>query len=215
MTCLLRNTPCIVAVAALLAACTTLSPSALMKFSRFNPLEFDPGAMRVALILPEPLVLKRGDVSLAMGWQATETPQHYLGSFHLDLLSGNAAAIALNGEVKAGQKIVLLTMSVSDAQRMRELQGQIGNAKRAGLKGKGYISMSFDGGCWNGAVSPSEQGQSVAAWLQASPVDTYFPVLGAVDLKDILKEQGIDTLPTCQDASPDGALRPAVGRHPS
>lgn len=215
MTCLLRNTSCVVAVAALLAACTTLSPSALMKFSRFNPLEFDPGAMRVALILPEPLVLKRGDVSLAMGWQATEAPKHYLGSFHLDLLSGNATAIALNGEVKAGQKIVLLTMSVADAQRMRELQGQIGNAKRAGLKGKGYISMSFDGGCWNGSVSPSEQGQSVAAWLQASPVDTYFPVLGAVDLKDILKEQGIDTLPTCQDASPDGALRPAAGRHPS
>ena len=105
MTCLLRNTSCVVAVAALLAACTTFSPAALVKFSRFNPLEFDPGAMRLALILPEPLVLKRGDVSLAMGWQATEAPQHYLGSFHLDLLSGNAAAIALNGEVKAGQKV--------------------------------------------------------------------------------------------------------------
>lgn len=215
MPCLLRNASCVVAVAALLAACTTFSPSALVKFSRFNPLEFDPGALRLALILPEPLVLKKGDVSLAMGWQATGGPQHYLGSFNLDLLSGNAAVIALNGEVKAGQKVVLLTMSVADAQRMRELQGQIGSAKRAGLKGKGHISMSFDGGCWNGVASPSKQGLPVAAWLQASSADTYFPVLGAVDLKDILKDQGIDALPTCQAANQNGALRPAAGRFPS
>ncbi|MGF6172912.1 hypothetical protein [Ensifer sp. 4252] len=187
--------PCLFLSLNVLAACAALNVGSLEKLSSVDPLTSDPAELRVALLVPEGLSLRRGDAMLGISWKADGTPLD-TRHFALQIQSGNAGAPALTERMRNGQTLYVLTLTPADAERLRDMQEKIAVTKGIEAKGRGSLAVGFSGGCWTGQF-PADQKITVDAWIRTRSDESYFQILSGLDLMDTLRQSGVKALPAC------------------
>lgn len=187
--------PCLFLSLNVLAACAALNVGASEKLSDIDPLTSDPAELRVALLVPEALSLRRGDATLGISWKADRAPLD-ARRFTLQIQSGNAGPPGLTERMRSGQTLYVLTLTSADAERLRDMQDKIAATKGNEAKGRGSLSVGFSGGCWTGAF-PVDQKVTVDAWIRTRADEDYVQILSALDLPELLRQSGVKALPTC------------------
>lgn len=187
--------PCLFLSLNVLAACAALNVGAFEKLSDVDPVTSDPAELRVALLVPEALSLRRGDATLGISWKADGAPLD-ARRFALQIQSGNAGPPALTERMRSGQTLYVLTLTPADAERLRDMQERIAATKGNEAKGRGSLSVGFSGGCWTGAF-PVGQKVSVDAWIRTRADESYFQLVSGLDLMDTLHKAGVRALPAC------------------
>ncbi|OOG68278.1 hypothetical protein B0E45_18335 [Sinorhizobium sp. A49] len=187
--------PCLFLSLNVLAACAALNVGSLEKLSGIDPLRSDPAELRVALLVPEALSLRRGDATLGISWKADGSPLD-TRRFALQVQSGNAGAPDLTERMRNGQTLYVLTPTSIDAERLRDMQEKIAATKGGEAKGRGSLSVGFSGGCWTGAF-PADRKLTVDAWIRTRSDERYFQILSGLDVMDLLHQSGVKALPAC------------------
>ncbi|WDZ77042.1 hypothetical protein PWG15_00585 [Ensifer adhaerens] len=178
-----------------LAACAALNAGSIDKLSKLDPSKTDPADLRVALMVPKELVLKRGDATLGLSWREGDAPAESQ-NYALDIEAGGVSASALGSHVSSGETLYVLALAETDAARLRMLQAKVALAKGGKPNSRGSLSVNFSGGCWRGDF-PAGRKVTVNAWMQMAPDTDYFPVLSDLDLMQVLKPAGAMALPAC------------------
>ncbi|KQU98228.1 hypothetical protein ASD02_02420 [Ensifer sp. Root1252] len=187
--------PCLFLSLNVLAACAALNVGSFEKLSGVDPLTSDPAELRVALLVPEALSLRRGDATLGISWKADGAPLD-THRFALQIQSGNVGAPGLTEGMREGQTLYVLTLTPADAERLRDMQEKIAATKGTEAKGRGSLTVGFSGGCWSGAF-PADQKVTVDAWIRTRSDENYFQLLSGLDLMDMLRQSGVKALPAC------------------
>lgn len=179
-----------------LAACTTINPRTAAKLSTLSPLEADPAALRVAMRLPAPLELSKGDARLAIAWAPNTTPATRQ-EYKLDVSELSGAGAAPVAAIRQGEKIVVLTLADTDIVALRAFQQKIRADKARGGQGKGSITVAFSGGCWRGAFPGGARRLPFEVWLQTAPAQDYLPIIQGADLQQVLTGESGGALRSC------------------
>lgn len=183
-----------------LPSCMSSGISSAAKLAALSPLDANPAEFRVALFAPTALRLKTGDARLGFGWSESGT----LAStkvFDLQIVSGNAAALQSLPPPRLGQQAMMLSLGAREVESVVKFQQTVREAKQAGHNGSGNLSVSLAGGCWSEPFPAEGQPLPLDIWLQASADSEYLPVIRGVDLRTILKQAGLKSVPQCVNAS--------------
>lgn len=195
-----------VSVLAGLPSCVSSGISSAAKLAALSPLDANPAEFRVALFAPAALRLKTGDVRLGFAWAETGT----LAStkvFDLEIVSGDSAAMQALQALQAlpapgpSQQTIMLSLGAREVESVLKFQQVVREAKKAGQNGSGNISVSLAGGCWREPFPAGSEPLPLDIWLQASAGSEYLPVIRGVDLRTILKQAGLTSVPQCVSAS--------------
>lgn len=182
-----------------LPSCVSSSISSAAKLAALSPLDANPAEFRVALFAPAALRLKTGDVRLGFGWAETGT----LASakvFDLEIVSGNAAALQSLPPPRLSQQAIMLSLGAREVESVLKFQQAVREARKLGHNGSGNLSVSLAGGCWTEPFPAEGQPLPLDIWLQASAGSEYLPVIRGIDLRTILKQAGLKSVPQCVNA---------------
>lgn len=179
----------------LLAASAALNVGSIDKLSRLDPSKTNPADLRVALVVPKELVLRRGDATLGLSWRDGNAPPESQ-NYALDVQAGGVSSSVLADRISSGETLYVLALAEADAARLRVLQAKIALAQGNAPGNRGSLSVNFSGGCWRGDF-PAGRKVAVNAWMQLAPDTDYFPVLSNLDLMQVLKPAGAMALPAC------------------
>lgn len=192
----LQQLPAMSASLLLLSACMSVPISSYSKLARLSPLDADPQVIRVAVLVPEELMMKTGDAVLEVYINPIGGDRQS-GKYPLDVLGGNTAAQQLPGKMKPGQKIYVLKLTADDAVALQTLQDELRKAKAAGMRGEGGFSVGFVHACWNGSFPRDGRPMPFDPWIRTEAGGEFFPLFSGVDVKDLLKIAKLDALPDC------------------
>lgn len=179
-----------------LSACSTVSPSSYARLASLSPLDANPADIRMAVIVPEPLVIRPGGAILSIAWRPSSgaASKH---DFALDVLSGNATAPQLIPRLKPGQRLYVLKLTDSDATALLALQQEVRAAKASGNDGQGNISAGLRDACWTGTFATASEAMPLEAHLKTQTGGAWITLIEGIDLKDVLKSAKIDSLQSC------------------
>jgi hypothetical protein len=182
----------------ILPSCMSVPAMTMARLAPLSPLDADPAQIRIAILAPVDLVLRKGDAVMKVSW-TPERGEAKNVSYNLDILVGNAAAPALIARAKPDQNINVLRLSDTDVENLAALQAEIRDAKAAKTRGKGSLTFGFVGGCWSGPFPRDGRAMPFEPFLQTETAGDFLPLFQGVDVKDLLKMAGVDSLPNCQD----------------
>lgn len=190
----------VVSALAGLTSCMSSGLSSAAKLAALSPLDANPAEFRVALYAPTALRLKTGDARLGFGWSQTGSVAS-TKVFDLEIVSGKAGSASVLPPLRQGQQAMVLSLGAREADSVLKFQQAVREAKEAGQDGRGNISVSLAGGCWSEPFPVDDRPLPLDIWLQASAGSEYIPVIRDVDLRTILKQAGLKTVPQCVNAS--------------
>jgi hypothetical protein len=190
----LKN-PCLSLLLNTLAACAALNVDQIDKLSRLDPSKTDPADLRVALVVPKELVLRRGDASLGHSRRedgGSSDNQDYA----LEVREGGVSDVSMQDHPSSGETLYVLALSGADAKRLRVAQGKATRNSDGRPRERDGLSVNVSGGCWRGHF-PAGRKVMVNAWMQAARGTDYFPLLSNHDLMQGLKSAKVTALPAC------------------
>ncbi|WP_312360596.1 hypothetical protein [Ensifer sp.] len=189
--------PCLFLLLNTLAACAALSAGSAGPVSRLDPSQTDPSDLRVALVVPKELVLRRGDAALGFSFRDGDAAAESR-SYPLEVNAGGASDSAVHSQVSSGETLYILALAKGDARQLRALQAKIAPAEDGKPGERGSLSIQFSGGCWRGAF-PAGRKVVVNAWMQRSADAGYVPAISNLDLMQTLNQANVSALPACVD----------------
>jgi hypothetical protein len=184
--------PCLFLLLNALAACAALNVGSIDAVTKRDPTTADPADLRVAIIVPKELVLRRGDATLGLSRREAGLDTENL-AWSLDVQAGGASDRSVKDSVSSGEALYVLALTGADAVRLREFQRKSAAGKPAE---RGSLSVNFSGGCWRGPF-PAGRKVTINLWMQTAPGADYFPVLSNLDLMRVLSQAKVTALPAC------------------
>jgi len=179
-----------------LVSCMSVPAMTMAKLAPLSPLQANPAEIKVAILAPEDLVLKKGDAVMTVNWTPTSAEKTEY-SYDLDVLVGNAAAPKLLDKITPGQKLSVLKLDDASVDSLRNFQAEVLAAKARQVHGKGSFTVSFKGACWTGTFPTDNRPMPFEPFIQTEPGTDYLPLFTGVDVKDLLKQANIASLPSC------------------
>lgn len=191
------------AVCVVLAGCMTTPPSSMAKLSRLSPLEADPAAIRLAVQLPEPLIVRGGDVRLRISFDGGTDASRLVEEYAAILSADPPAMPGLLNQPDDGARIFVAALSEEDAQSLARVQRRIGDWRAAGIEGKGQLSISASA-CADGP--PPDGPLHVTSWMQTAPDVPFFVLVRRADLRKMVARAGAPAggVPRCNAQSGRG-----------
>ncbi|WP_139108380.1 MULTISPECIES: hypothetical protein [unclassified Ensifer] len=178
-----------------LAACAALNVDSIDKLSKLDPSKTDPADLRVALVVPKELVLRRGDATLGLSWRDGDAAPESL-NYALEVHAGGASDASVEDRLSSGETLYVLALAEADAAGLRALQAKIALAKNGKPGERDSLSVNFSGGCWRGTF-PAGRKVAINAWMQTATDADYFPLFSNVDLMRVLNQAKTTALPAC------------------
>lgn len=187
-----------------LAGCGSIPVSTLAEVSKIDVLSLEPRDVQVAIIVPEAVRFRRGDIVMDIGWSTKQGGGGMNAHFALDLLTGNAAAPSLGRMLKVKERLYLLTLNAADAEQLRAMQAAAWAARAQGNMGKGRLSIGFAGGCT--ADEAMRKGPlHVSAHLRVQAGQEFLPLIDDLDMMGVLQQAGLSEVPFCVPEQPGPA----------
>lgn len=160
-----------------LAACSAVVPSGAARLAALSPLDADPAAVSVALVLPEGIEVMPGSAKLSLGATRTDTGEAATGEFVLEAAAGDPSAFGADAAA-----LRTFRLSEPDVARMRAVQDRLRGWEAAGVKTRGTLSVAL-GGCTLGAGPAPDARASV--FLRTGAGGSYFPLLDGARIADL------------------------------
>lgn len=183
----------------LLAGCTTIPVSSMYKLMTLNPLELSPNEARVAAVTPLALGFQTGDIIIWVSEPGSGREDRHI--FPLKIKSVTSEPEETSPvDLKANERVFILSLSTSDAQQLSDLQKQILDQTRtAEYRKKDYrMGVTIRRGC-----------RETTAVLHQAPIDLhlktnarngYFQMIRNLDLAttDLDPYPNIGEWPSCK-----------------
>lgn len=179
-----------------LAACSSMVPSTMAQLASVQPLEADPAAIAVAIVLPAGLEVEPGSARLTV-----EAVRRDTGETHkLDLVLEAHEVGGGNLAVPAGAAAQTYTVAAPDVSRMRALQSivQGWKAEDPAPETGGSFGLAL-GGCAVGD-GPTEDAVG-SAYIRVAGGGDYLPVIVEGSLRDLLGPDVFDAIAPCNGPS--------------
>ncbi|MDZ4096098.1 MAG: hypothetical protein U1D35_14455 [Paracoccaceae bacterium] len=177
-------------------ACSSIMPTTLTQLAAVQPLEADPTAIAVAIVLPAGLEVAPGSARLTV-----EALRRDTGEAHkLDLVLEAHDLGASNLAVPAGANAQTYTIAPPDVGRMRALQGVV----RAW---KAEIPVPDTGGSFGLGLGGCGVGDGLAddavgsAYIRVAKGGDYVPLIVDGSLRDLLGPEVFDAIAPCNGPS--------------
>ena len=178
-----------VALALMLAACSSVVPSTAARLAALDPLTADPAALELVVMLPAGMAIIPGSARLEFG--ATRGTESRSGSFALEDRPLPAGITAPEGATP-----VALALAPTDADQMRALQVEIAAWKREG-GAQGSLGLGL-GGCAVGAgPAPEAEGTVLIRLVTDGP---FLPLIRDSRLVDLLGPEVLAAIEPCKGA---------------
>lgn len=196
----MRNRPLAKALAVLallpLAACLSVPASSVGKLSRLSPLEADPAALRFAVVTPQSIRVRTGDIRLAIRFDGPDAARSLIEESAPVIIEEPPATPGIR-RGPDGARIQVAYLAPEDAARFATIQRRIKAWRADGVKGQGQLSLSATG-CAAGPVGNGPL--PVTTWIRTSPADDFFQLNRPVDMRTVLKAQGLEAgaIPACE-----------------
>lgn len=165
-----------------LGACSGLTPGGLIAVSRLDPLTTPPSEMGVAVGVPATLRLADGDARLRIAFFAEGASATPLVDATAPLLFAPNTAIAPQPNA-ANETVYVGMFSKSGAGRIAAAQQEIRDLRAAGSKGKGSLSVSVEGGCFEGTRPDSLY---VSTWIKTAEQREFLALTRRADAADAI-----------------------------
>lgn len=178
--------PKLLAAALALGACSAIVPSTAARLAALDPLVADPAGIGLVVVLPPGLAISPGSARLEL--QAARGTEALKGSFQLKDRALPGAEGLPEGATARG-----FAIAEADIPRMRALQAEIAEWKRAGAA-KGSLGIGI-GGCAVGDGPAPDAVGSVLIRLSAD--SAYLPLIQDGSLADLLGPETLAAIKPC------------------
>jgi hypothetical protein len=184
----MRSFPIVLASLAL-AACSAIVPSTAARLATLDPLTADPAAIELVVILPPGLAVSPGTAELKLS--AQRGSEEVGESFRLE-----DRPVATGLDLPDGATARHFAMAEADATRMRALQAEIAEWKRAG-NAKGSLGLGIGGCAVGDGPAPDATGSVLIRVAEGAP---FLPLIADGRLADLLGAQTLAAIKPCQGA---------------
>jgi len=161
-----------------LTACTSVPISTMWKLRNFNPLEADPGAIRIAVISNKIVQLKDGSVSIELGF-SSEYSEHNFKSASKATVKTNSNIKQLRSSMTEDQRITLFYLDDEAAHTMRLAQNRIKVIRENDIQGDGSLGVTIDTGCFS---APKPEKLLATIYAKFAPDQAYIKMASNIDL---------------------------------
>ncbi len=179
-----------------LSACLSVPPSSYAKLSRISPLEADAAALRFAVVTPEALRVRTGDIRFSIRYDGHDAAHSLIEETMPIVIDEPAATPGIPNEPGSGSRIQVAFLAPEDASRFAAIQRRIKAWQQEGYRGKGQVSLGATG-CVAGPLTDSPL--PVSTWIQTDQAEDFYPLNRPVDLQVMLKAAGKSAadIPAC------------------
>lgn len=179
-----------------LNACASLSPTALTKLAGLDPLEISPEQVSVAAVMPVPLRLRSGDVTLRLKVDAPEPSDRIDETLFLEVVSGDdAPGVSVSPPF---ERVQVARIAEADRVRLAAAQAKARALRATGnARGTGSLSVMVGGGCRDGVIGSGALKAQI--YMRSKAEDGYFR-LSSIDLRKLIPENALAMLPSCEGA---------------
>jgi hypothetical protein len=178
---------------ALLAGCASMPVTSMVRLARTDFSTVDPGALRVAVKLPQGIFPRRDRVRLVL--TATIDGVAQKQEFVLADLADPGELARLRGDVPAGFTIHGFRLAPPDLPRLSTFRADLLARKKAGAHGSMSLAVAADA-CRAGALPDAVP---LTTYLRTEQGGDFFPLVRDVDLrKAIPAKDGEELLPPCR-----------------
>lgn len=178
-----RRFPAVAAALAMLVAlagCLTTPPSSVVKLARLSPLDADPSAVRLAVRLPEALVVRDGDIRLRIGFDGGSETTRLVEEYAAVITDGSGGMPGIAIDESDGTHVFVAALTEEDAAALAETQKRIRAWRTAGIEGEGQLAVMATA-CADGPVP--EGPIPLTTWMRTSPDEPFFIVARNIDLR--------------------------------
>lgn len=187
---------CVLTAILAIAGCASVTPSALLKLARMDPLSADPKILAVAAVMPAALKLRTGDVVLDFSLQAPAPYGPVQEIAVLDIVEGDKTpGVAASPSFEHIQQA---RVAAKDVERLAAGLAKARAFRETGRRdGKGSISVTIKGGCRSGVIHDGPL--TAAIYMRVKPGEKFFPLTTAIDLRALFGGDAIARFPACLD----------------
>jgi hypothetical protein len=185
-----------IASAACLCGCMSVPAASIAKLQRLSPLEADPAQIRAAVLHPDFITLRDGDVTLTVTYRPSGTGPVVNEQFRAGASIADPMASELRERIQPGQTATVVKLAAADIAKLRAAQAAIAAHKASGGKGKGSLSVGATG-CRNAPVPDGDA--RFSTWLKVSTAEPFLPLIADADLAAMLRQAGtsLEAMPAC------------------
>lgn len=170
----------------LLAACGQVAPETALQLAQLDPLTADPGQISVALHMPPGLAPQPDGARLELAASAGSESLRETFALHPQQTSDAP-------KTARGQTLVL-ALTPTDAQKMRDWQAKVAGWKAQGISGEGSLGLAVDGCRLGGGPEPMAQ---AAAFVRLRTDAPFLPLIPPTPLQQILGKTALQDLTPC------------------
>lgn len=170
-----------------LAACSAVVPGTAARLATMDPLTADPAAIALVVVLPEGLAVTPGSARLEFG--AVRGTESRTGTFALQDQPVTMTVALTGGAVARG-----FALTEQDAERMRELQGEIADWKREG-PAKGSLGLGLGGCAVGDGPAPDAVGSVLIRLVKDGP---FLPLIQKGKIVDLLGPEVLAAIEPCK-----------------
>ncbi|MFD2164740.1 hypothetical protein ACFSJY_00545 [Thalassotalea euphylliae] len=174
-----------------LVGCSSMSFVGMYKMSQMNPLTTDPAQIKVAIKTDQTIEVKDGSAKINFGYKSDDGTINIEDTFLVQISKNDRGARVLFDDIKATDRITVLSLSEEDAKKFQQNQKIILAHKAQDKEGTGSLGIGLDDFCL--PTSLPERDLLIDVYLQTDTKDGYFKFLSGIDIKEQaekMEEQG-------------------------
>jgi hypothetical protein len=184
-----------VAASLFVSGCGSMPPSTLAHLATFDPLKADPFQVSVAVILPQSLLLRDGDLVMRMKADSPDKATNFDETFLLRIVKTKSDG-SRGISVKPTERLQIAGVAEKDLPRMRDIQAKARlHATMARMKDEGTLSVSIKGGCRLFALD--SEPLMISIYLKTDGASGYYPVVSNVDMRKEFGAAVMAKVPLC------------------
>lgn len=184
------------AAAVLLAGCSAFVPSTADQLANTSPLEADPAALEVALILPPGLAVPKDGARMTIDVTRSDGAIKLNDTYVLQAHADARGAIP----VAEGDSLMVYGLRSADAARLQAVQAEAAGwkAETPPPKGRASIGLALDA-CTVGA-GPARDARG-SAYIRMQTGGEFLPLIKDANLRELLGPKLFDAIAPCDGAT--------------
>lgn len=194
---------CAIFASLFLTGCTLLVPATALRFATLSPLDADPAAPGLALVLSADIDVPDGGVTIAIGAVLAGGDQPLRVGLVLETRDGDVAIAQ-----RPGDNVTLSVLSRAEVAGLRGLQRQVADWTAADPGGTSGSISAGNAACTTGTGPDPDA--TASAWLKTEATGPYLPLIREAGLRSLIGADLFDAMTPCtgrQSISADPSAR--------